>query len=187
VFAAFAFAIAAAASASACISGPFVNLTSVTGKPGQEINGVGRDFPRKDSVVARWNGFDGEVIGNLGVPDSTNSVTGAITVPASAKPGSYVVLFTQTAPDGKLSSVPVRSVFTVTPDGSATPVLGAQLAPQDTGRPVGLVSKDESVSFGSLALAAGGVAGVAMFLAGVASLLAARRSPDAPEAARVRR
>lgn len=187
VFAAFAFAIAAAATASACIAGPFVNLASVTGKPGQEIGGIGRDFPRKDSVVAKWNGSDGEVIGNLGVPDSSNAVTGTITIPASAKPGSYVVLFTQTAPDGKLSSVPVRTLFTVTPEGSALPVVGAPLAPQDTGRPVGLASKDEAVSFGSLALVAGGVAGVAMFLAGVASLLAARRSPAAPEAARVRR
>lgn len=187
VFAAVAFAVGAAASASACISGPFVNLASVTGKPGQEISGVGRDFPRKDAVVARWNGFDGAVIGNLGVPDSTNAVTGTITVPATAKPGNYVVLFTQTAPDGKLSSVPVRAVFTVTPDGASSPVLGADLAPQDTGRSVGLVSKDEGVSFGSLALVAVGVAGVAMFLAGIASLLAARRGPAAPEAARARR
>lgn len=187
VFAALAFAVAATATASACISGPFVNLSSVEGKPGQEIDAVGRDFPRKDSVIARWNGFSGEVIGDLGVPNSSNAVTGKVTIPATAKPGSYVVLFTQTAPDGKLSSVPVRAVFTVTPEGSASPVLGAQLAPQDTGRPVGLASSDDSVSFGALLLAGVGAAGVAMFLAGIASLMASRRAPAAPEAARARR
>lgn len=187
VFSALTFAACATATAWACISGPFVNLASVEGKPGQEINAVGRDFPRKDAVIAKWNGFGGEVIGDLGVPDSSNAVNGKITIPATAKPGSYVVLFTQTAADGKLSSVPVRAVFTVTPDGSSSPVLGAQLAPQDSGRPVGLASQDDSVGFGTLALVGVGAAGIAMFLAGVASLLAGRRSPATPEAVRTRR
>jgi len=187
VFAAFAFAVGGTAAAWACISGPFVNLATVTAKPGEEVNAVGRDFPRKDTVIAKWNGPSGEVIGDLGVPDSTRSVTGKITIPATAKAGNYVVMFTQTGADGKLSSVPVRAVFTVTPDGSASPVVGAELAPQDSARPVGLASDNESVSFGALALVAVGTAGVAMFLAGIASLLASRRQPAAPEAARVRR
>lgn len=186
VFAAFAFAVGGTAAAWACIAGPFVNLATVTGKPGQEINAVGRDFPRKDAVVANWNGPGGEVVGNLGVPDSTNAVTGKITVPATAKAGNYVVLFTQTGADGKPSTIPVRAVFTVAPDGSASPVVGAQFTSQDSGRVVGLASDDDSVSFGALALVAVGTAGVAMFLAGIASLLANRRQPAEPEAARVR-
>jgi hypothetical protein len=79
----------------------------------------------------------------------------------------------------------VRALLTVTPDGGATPVVGAPVATQQTGRAAGLVTSDNHISGATLALIGLGVAGVGMFVAGMAALFAGRRG-RAPEAARVR-
>jgi hypothetical protein len=106
-----------------------------------------------------------------------------VTIPAGTKPGSYVLIATQSGPDGALAQVPVRALVTVTADGS-TPVLGAPVAQQDLGRPVGPVITKSSASTAGLLLAGLGSAGVAMFVAGIAVLVPGRRRPQ-PEAARV--
>lgn len=100
----------------------------------------------------------------------------SVTVPAGTRPGDYVLVMSQHAPDGSLSQTPARALLTVVgPDGSR-PVVGATAAPEERARPADLVRNDESVSAGTLALVALGVAGVGLFAAGIASLLAGRRA-----------
>ncbi|HJT78722.1 MAG TPA: hypothetical protein VJ739_16075, partial [Gemmataceae bacterium] len=172
--------LVAAAAAWACVSGPAINLSTVNAKPGQEISVTGTNFSssNRDPVQVRWNALDGPVIADLGAP-SSGSLNGKFTVPADAKPGNYVVIFLQGSADGKLSTIPIRSLVTVTPDTGANPVLGAPLATPQAERPSGLVTSDNSIGGGTLVLVALGVAGVGMFVAGMAALFAGRRTSAA--------
>jgi len=177
--------LAAAATAWACVSGPSANLSTVNAKPGQEVQATMRDFRKADPIVVRWNDLNGQVVGtfeNKGGSQGT-PFTETIAVPADAKPGNYVLIFTQHSPDGKLSQMPVRALVTVTSPDGATPVLGAPVGAAPVDRPARLVTADDSVGAGTLVLVALGVAGVGMFVAGIAALLAGRRS-RAPEAVR---
>ncbi len=178
------------AAAWACVSGPAINLSTVNAKPGQQVTVNGTNFSKTDPVTVRWNSLDGPVIATLdtqpaGGTGSGRIVSGTITVPADAKAGNYVLIFTQSSPDGKLSQQPIRALLTVTPDGATNPVLGAPVASPDTARAPGLVTNDNDISGATLALIALGVAGVGMFVAGMAALFAGRRG-RAPEVARAR-
>ncbi len=90
------------------------------------------------------------------------------------------------APDGKLSQMPVRALVTVTGPNGANPVVGAPVGAQGGDRATSMVTEDESISAGTLALIALGVGGVGMFLAGMAALFAGRRG-RLPEAVPARR
>jgi len=176
--------VVAGAAAWACVSGPAVNLSTVNAKPGQEVTANITGLNRSDPITARWNALDGPVLatgthtgGNASIP---------FTVPADAKAGNYVVIFSQNSADGKLSQLPIRALLTVTPENGAAPVVGASVAPVDNARPVGLVSTDNDISGATLALIGLGVAGVGMFVAGMAALFAGRRGSAAPAAAKVR-
>lgn len=178
--------VIAAATAWACVSGPSLNLSTVNAKPGQEVQISGRDFNKVDPVAVRWNALDGPVLGTFETVAATGnafgrSFDGRITVPADAKAGSYVLIATQTNPEGKMSQMPVRALLTVTPEGGAQPIVGA--APSQTDRQDRLVTSDDSIGGGTLALVALGVAGVGMFIAGMAALFAGRPT-SAPEAVR---
>jgi hypothetical protein len=178
------------AAAWACVSGPAINLSTVNAKPGQQVTVNGTNFSKTDPVTVRWNSLDGPVIATLdtqpaGGSGSGRVVSGTITVPADAKAGNYVLIFTQSSPDGKLSQQPIRALLTVTPDGATNPVLGAPVASPDTGRAPGLVTDNNDISGTTLALIGLGVAGVGMFVAGMAALFAGRRG-RAPEVARAR-
>ncbi|MGH9277898.1 MAG: hypothetical protein ACRD12_07300 [Acidimicrobiales bacterium] len=177
--------LVAGAAAWACVSGPAVNLSTVNAKPGQEVNVTGTNFSKKDPVTVRWNALDGPVLATMAAPDSNNTISGKITVPGDAKAGNYVLIFTQSSSDGKLSQMPVRALLTVTPDGGSQPVVGAPVAAQQAGRADSLVTTDNDVSGATLALIALGVAGLGMFVAGMAALFAGRRARQ-PETAKVR-
>ncbi len=174
----------AGAAAWACVSGPAINLSTVNAKPGEQVTINGTNFSKNDPVTVRWNSLDGPVLATFDAPKSGN-VTGVVTVPADAKAGNYVLIFTQSSPDGKLSQQPIRALLTVTPDGAGRPVLGAPVASSQSGRATGLVTNDNSISGTTLALIGLGVAGVGMFVAGMAALFAGRRG-RAPEVARAR-
>ena len=176
--------LVAGAAAWACVSGPAVNLSTINAKPGQEITITGTNFSKPDPVTVRWNSLDGPVLATLDKPAS-GVVTGTFTVPESAKAGNYVVILSQTSADGKLSQLPVRALLTVTPANGAAPVVGASVSSQEAARPVGLVTTDNDISGATLALIGLGVAGVGMFIAGMAALFAGRRG-TAPAAAKVR-
>ncbi len=182
---AIAAAVVTTASAWACVSGPSVTFNTATIKPGETVTANMRDFRKADPVQVRWNDLSAPVLASFDNIGTGAPFSGTFTVPENAKPGNYVVIFSQSAPDGKASQAPVRALLTVTGTGGANPVLGAPIAPVDAARPAGLVTEDTSVSAGTLALVALGVGGVGMFLAGMAALFAGRR-PPAPEAARAR-
>jgi hypothetical protein len=165
----------AAAAAWACVSGPAVNLSTVNAKPGQEVTINGTNWSKADPVTVRWNALDGPVLATLDKPES-GRVTGTFTVPADARAGNYVVVLSQSSTDGKLSQLPVRSLISVVPENGAAPAVGAALVPTDTARPSGLISTDNSVSGATLFLIGLGVAGVGMFVAGMAALFAGRRA-----------
>ena len=177
--------LVAGATAWACVSGPAVNLSTVNAKPGQEVTVNGTNFSRPEAVTVRWNALDGPVLATI-EKGTGNTVNGTFTVPEDAKAGNYVVIFSQSNAEGKLTQLPVRALLTVTPDGGATPVVGAPVSAQDTARPVGLVTTDNDISGATLALIGLGVAGVGMFVAGMAALFAGRRGGRAPEAVRAR-
>ncbi|HUR24118.1 MAG TPA: hypothetical protein VMZ73_09630 [Acidimicrobiales bacterium] len=169
------------AAAWACIAGPTLNVAPATVKPGQEVAVSGFSYNGSLPIVVRFNAFDGPILGTF-QPDGgrfgdPESLTGKVTIPAGTKPGSYVLIATQPGADGSLAQVPVRALVTVTADGSA-PVVGASVNPPELGRPVGPVVSESSVSTWSLVLIGLGAGGVAMFLAGIANLIASRRREE---------
>jgi hypothetical protein len=167
-----------AAAAWACVSGPVVNLSTINAKAGQEVGITGTGF--------RWNALDGPVLTTVPAPITGGTLDAKFTVPEGTKPGSYVVIVSQTKADGSLSLSPIRAVMNVTGDAGANPVVGAAPASADNSvRADGLARSDDSISTGTLALVALGVGGVGMFLAGMAALFAGRRG-TAPEAAKAR-
>ena len=178
----------AAASAWACVSGPSVNVSALNAKPGEEVQLNLRDFRKVDPISVRWNDLGGPVLATFENKGGTqgNPFTEKLTIPSEAKPGNYVLVFTQTAPDGKLSQMPVRALVTVTGPNGANPVLGAPVGAQAGDRPTTMATEDESISGGALALIALGVGGLGMFLAGMAALFAGRRG-RLPEAVPARR
>jgi len=175
----------ASAAAWACVSGPAVSLSTINARPGQEVQLTGTNFRQPHPVTVRWNALDGPVLSTLAAPDSSRNVSGSFIVPQGAAAGNYVVVATQSNDRGELTQMPIRAVLTVTPERAAQPVLGASLSEPATERTAGLVTDNESISGWALFLVGLGVAGMGMFLAGLAALLASRRSA-APEAARVR-
>jgi hypothetical protein len=168
------------------VSGPVVNLSTISAKPGQEVTVTGTGFQAVNQANLRWNALDGPVLATVAPPVTGGNLSATFTVPQGTQPGSYVVIVTQTKDDGSLSLSPVRAVMSVTGDAGAQPVVGAPAATADSSaRANGLVRDDESISMGTLALVALGVGGVGMFLAGMAALFAGRRG-SAPEAAKAR-
>jgi len=182
------------ATAWACIAGPLLSVTPTSVKAGEEITFTATSISR-DEVTIRYDSLDGPVLGKFKPgPDPrfpTSSTSGGLdavklTVPADATPGSHVLILTQHSADGKLTQVPTRVMFTVTGSSGTSPVVGAPVLPVDESRPVGLVTGDEPVSTGTKLLVGLGVAGVAMFIAGMAAVFASRRPEGSePVAARV--
>lgn len=171
--------VVATATAWACVSGPAVTLSTINAKPGQEIVVTAVGFgATRGQVSIRMDALNAPVIGTMPVAG------GNFVVPATATAGNHVLILTQHAADGSLTQMPVRVLLTVVPENGANPVLGAPVSAAEE-RAVGLVQSDDSISAGSLALIALGVAGVGMFLAGMAALFAGRRG-TAPAAARAR-
>ena len=175
-----------AAAAWACVSGPVVNLSTINAKAGQEVGITGTGFQTTNAAQIRWNALDGPLLTTVPAPIAGGNMDAKFTVPEGTKPGSYVVIVTQTKADGSLTLSPVRAVMNVTGDAGTNPVVGAQAASVDqTARTDALARSDDSISTGTLALVALGVGGVGMFLAGMAALFAGRKS-TVPEAAKAR-
>ena len=165
--------VVAASAAWACVSGPVVNLSTVTAKPGDEVTLTGTGFRQADPVQVRWNALDGPIVAEMAKPDNQR-ITANFTVPAGTAPGNYVVIVSQTR-DGKPTLSPIRAVLNVVGPSGQTPVLGADPTSAAGDRIPALVQSDNSVSTGTLALVALGVAGIGMFAAGVAALASSRR------------
>jgi hypothetical protein len=182
--------LATAAAAWACIAGPTLNVNPAQVKPGQQVALSGFSYNGDLPIVVRFNGLDGPVLGTFtpaeGRFGDPELLSGTVTIPADTKPGTYVLIATQSNSDGTLAQVPVRAVVAVTSPGGG-PIVGAPLAPVDAGRPVGPALNHSGPSTGALLLVGVGTAGVVMFLAGVASLAAGRRRTTEPVPAPTRR
>jgi hypothetical protein len=189
------FGIAAAvalngAGAWGCASLASVDVIPGVVRPGQEVAWKGTFFIKDEPVRLLWNALDGPVLATATPPSADNGlhgnwrfVEGTFTVPADAKPGSYVVIATQTAVKGSATwGVPARGLVQVS-DGS--PVLGQAVGNPAPPRPTDLV-RAESFATSTFLLAAAGAAGVALLLAGLGVLVAAGRNGSTPEAQPVR-
>ena len=179
---AVAFAVAATAAmltatAWACIAGPTLDVTPRQASAGSQVTLKGVSY-NPNPVLVRFNALDGPVIGTIQPTGGTGTTSnwnleGTVTLPADARPGDYVLIATQPSADGKLTQIPTRALVSIS--GTTAPVVGATpAAVQPEERPVGLVEADE-VSTGTRVLVGLGVAGVALFLAGIAALVAGRR------------
>jgi hypothetical protein len=185
-FAGIAVAVATASAAWACVSGPVVNLSTVQAKPGEQVTLTGTGFRQAHPVQVRFNALDGPILAEL--PQPTNQgISATFTVPPNTAPGNYVIVVSQVR-DGKTTLSPIRAVMTVVGPSGQTPVLGAatNVDPDAVDRLPGLVQSEDSVSNGTLALVALGVAGLGMFAAGVAALATSRRGGATAEPARVK-
>lgn len=171
--------VVAASSSFACGSLALVEVTPNVVRPGQEVTWKGTFFLKDEPVSIRWNAVDGPVLSTATPPSADNGlhgnwrfVDGAMTIPADAKPGTYVVVATQNAVKGNSTwGIPARTVVQVS-DGA--PIVAGAVGQSNVVRPGSLVTT-RSVAAGTLALVALGAAGVAMFLVGVALAFAGRR------------
>ncbi len=184
----FASAVAAlvwAAVAWACIPVATLTTSPLQARAGEEVLVTGTEYGTKSPVLIRFNALDGPVLATL-TPDRDGIIRGNVPIPAGTRPGSYVLVATQDAVPGETTwGVPSRALVTVVGDGGA-PVLTAPVEESETGRPVGLLRGDSSVGAGALVLAGVGVAGVAMFAAGMTALFLGRRR-SVPQAVRTTR
>lgn len=181
--------LVAASGAFACASLAAIEINPSVVRPGQEVAWKGTFFARDEPVQVRWNALDGPVLAT-GVPPSADNglhgnwrfVEGKLTIPADARPGTYVVVATQNAVRGTNTwGIPARTIVNVS-DG--TPALGQTVGPPVIERPANLLVED-SVSTGTLVVVGFGAAGAAMLLAGLAILAGVLRNP-APAAQKVR-
>jgi len=161
-----------------------LQVTPAQAKAGEEVTVFGpRGYGRTNPVEIHWGSVDGPVLGRFTPNEEAYAMwgPGTVRIPEDAKPGVYALFATQTlAPaETHIRGVPARGEITVLGTGG-TPVIGATRgapALPDQDGP-GLI-EDEPVSTGTVALVALGVAGVGMFLAGGAALVASRRRPGA--------
>jgi hypothetical protein len=92
------------ATAFACANLATVKLDRAGATPGTTVSFVGRNFntsPAASPVQVRWNGRSGQVLYE-GRPVA-NKLRGTFTVP-NAAPGYYVIVATQTGPNGRIAS-----------------------------------------------------------------------------------
>lgn len=177
--------LAVSAGAWACIAGPTLEVPVREVKAGEMVTLKGVSYNRSP-VLVRFNALDGPVLATIeptgGTATSSNwNLEGTVALPPGTQPGNYVLITTQPGPDGSLTQIPTRALVTVV--GASTPVVGASIGTAQPDRPVGL-ERGESVSTGAKAMVALGVGGVALFIAGMAAMLADRRRTPEPALAR---
>jgi hypothetical protein len=176
--------VMAGSAAWACVSGPVVNLSTISAKAGEEVTVTGTGFRQAHPVQVRWNALNGPIVAEMARPEN-QTINATFTVPPGTVPGSYVVIVSQTN-NGSTSLSPIRAVLNVVGASGQAPVLGADASTDVAERIPGLVQSDNDVSTGTLALVALGVAGVGMFAAGIAALATSRRGGTTAEPVRVK-
>jgi hypothetical protein len=161
--------------------GPFVFTSPASAKPGEEVMAQGYYWAKTDPVQARLDAVDGKVLASFTPQSGSKGMEfhGPVQIPADTRAGVHVLVFTQFDGAGKIVQMPPRAVVSVTDAGGALPAVGAPLATDQSARPEAVERAGEDpLGFGELALIAAGAAGVAMFVVGIASLLAARPSTN---------
>ena len=160
---------------------PQLQVTPSQVRPGQEVTVYGtRGFGFTNPVEVRFNSADGPVLGSFRPANEPYAPfgPGTVRIPEDVTPGAYSLWATQVlSPAEKhIRGIPTRSNITVVGPGGA-PVLGAQVGtPGDAGAP-GFV-REKGPSTLSLLVVGFGVAGVAVFVAGLVAVLSSRRSSE---------
>ena len=174
------------AGAFACTNISTLNISDSSGRPGSTVLVSGTSFGNSSPtgrrtttplpVRIRWNGTDGETLGEV-LPDAAGNISASVTIPAAA-PGHYVIFAVQQDADGyHMYGTPARIAYQVlTPDGRPAP-------------PVAVAPTESTGSRGPdlpLALVALGTFGGALFIAGFAAFvrLLSPRSGVAPSRVR---
>lgn len=99
---ALALPLAVVATAFACGSLATLKLNRATATPGVEVAAVGGNFnsnPKASAVQLRFNGRNGRVLWE-GRPAANGRFKASFTVPSAAA-GQYIIVATQTGPDGR--------------------------------------------------------------------------------------
>ena len=170
ITAAVALPLAVVATAFACANLATLKLDRGAVAAGTDVTAYGRNFnanPNASTVTLRFNSRNGRVLWE-GRPLANGKLTATFKAPA-APAGQYVILGTQTGPDGRpAAGTPGRAPLKVRRASSSTAVAppAGGGGPTLPSLPVGI-----GMTLLALALAAGGVA----LLTG--SPRAARRSP----------
>jgi hypothetical protein len=124
-------------------------------------------------VVLRLGSLDAPVVATIEMPRSANTLfKAAVTIPPDTPPGPLVVIASQDAfPEGGFApwGVPARAIVTVLDPAGNAP---ATTIPAVTDRPGDL--EHESFDTAPVVLVSLGVAGGALLLVGLASILASR-------------
>ena len=159
--------LAVAATALACGSLATLKLNRATAAPGNEVTARGGNFntsPRASTVQLRFNGRNGRVLWE-GRPLASGRFDATFTAP-SARAGYYVIVATQTGPDGRPAAgtpgrAPLRIRRARSGSSSSATVPAAPLAPSANGPSPPAVAPE---TVGAIALAAiallGGAAGL---------------------------
>lgn len=120
------------ATAFACANLATMKLNRAAATPGTKVSFMGRNFnsrPDASPVEIRWNGRRGEVLATVR-PSRNGKISDTIIVP-KARPGYYMVVATQTAPNGKVApGTPGRAVIRIR---AARPNTSAVAPPVTTG------------------------------------------------------
>ena len=133
--------LAIAATAFACGSLATLKLNRATAPVGTDVKAVGGNFnnsPRASAVQLRFNGRNGQVLWE-GRPNAKGRVTGTFAAP-DARPGYYVIVATQTGPDGRPAAgtpgrtpLRIKRAAVASKSSSAAAVTVAPLASPPTG------------------------------------------------------
>ena len=123
--------LAIVATAFACANLASAKLNRAAASPGTTVSFMGRNFNSNAAaspVAIRWNGRAGEVLATAR-PARTGKVSTTFKVP-NARPGYYIIVATQTGPNGKpASGTPGRAPIRVVRSSSSSVVV----APAPTG------------------------------------------------------
>ena len=123
--------LAIVATAFACANLASAKLNRAAASPGTTVSFMGRNFNSNAAaspVAIRWNGRGGQVLATAR-PARTGKVSTTFKVP-NAKPGYYIIVATQTGPNGRpASGTPGRAPIRVVRASSSSVVV----APAPTG------------------------------------------------------
>jgi hypothetical protein len=173
--------LALAATAWACVAGPTLLATPQDVDAGSEVQVSGIGYNEDLPVVVRLDALDGPILGEFTIDDDQR-LAGSVTIPAATQPGNYVLIATQEPSEGDHAIIPSRALVSVVGAGEAALRAPPSETPAD--RTAGLV-ETAPLTTASSVLAGVGVAGLALFLAGIGALLSSRSRP-VPEVARVK-
>lgn len=136
IAAAVAIPLAIAATAFACANLASLSLTRSVVAGGADVTAYGRNFnsrPQASAVQLRFNGRAGRVLAEAR-PAANGKLTATFKAPADVRAGRYVIVATQTGPDGRPAAgtpgrAPLRikrsraSTAVAPPAGTSTPTL----------------------------------------------------------------